>query len=70
MEHTFHFMMNQPGFNRGNVLATLFRFIAMIDPEHKRFEELFRYHDMTCMQTPSPYPVRSRGFDLSINEEC
>ena len=26
--------------------------------------------DMTCMQTPSPYPVRSRGFDLSINEEC
>ncbi len=25
---------------------------------------------MTCMQTLSPYPVRSRGFDLSINEEC
>ena len=26
--------------------------------------------DITCMQTPSPYPVRSRGFDLSITEEC
>ena len=45
MEHTYHFMMNQPGFNRGNVLATLFRFIAMIDSEHKRFEELFRYQE-------------------------
>ena len=26
--------------------------------------------DMTCMQTPSPYPIRSRGFDLSSHEDC
>ena len=43
MGQSYHFMMNQPGFNRGNVLATLFRFIAMIDPQLKRLEDDFRY---------------------------
>ena len=43
MIQSFHFMMNQPGFNRGNVLATLFRFIAIVDPTLKRFEDDFRY---------------------------
>ena len=43
MEQSYHFLMNQPGFNRGNVLATLFRFIAIVDPKLKRLEDDFRY---------------------------
>lgn len=43
MGQSYHFMMNQPGFNRGNVLATLFRFIVKIDPTLKRLEDDFRF---------------------------
>ena len=43
MGQSYHFMMNQPGFNRGNVLETLFRFIVKIDPTLKRLEDDFRF---------------------------
>lgn len=40
---SYRVMMNQPGFNRGNVLASLFRFINVVDPDIKRMEDCFRY---------------------------
>ena len=65
MGQTYHFMMNQPGFNRGNVLATLFRFIAIVDPELKRLEDDFRYGEKLLL-----IHDRFNNIDIPIAEEA
>lgn len=65
MGQTYHFMMNQPGFNRGNVLATLFRFIAIVDPTLKRLEDDFRYGEKLLL-----IHDRFNNIDIPIAEEA
>ena len=65
MGQTYHFLMNQPGFNRGNVLATLFRFIAMIDPQLKRLEDDFRYGENLLL-----IHDKFNNIDIPIAEEA
>ena len=65
MGQSDHFMMNQPGFNRGNVLATLFRFIAIVDPGLKRLEDDFRYGKNLLL-----IHDRFNNIDIPIAEEA
>ncbi len=65
MGQSYHFMMNQPGFNCGNVLETLFRFIAMVDPEFKRLEDDFRFGEKLLL-----IHDRYNNQDIPIAEEA
>ena len=60
--YDFHFLLKSAdNFSRVWFSPCLWRFCLALGLESL---------DMTCMQTPSPYPVRSRGLDQSISEGC